>query len=245
MNENRLYKDLAYLWPLVSPPEEYADEATYWRNALRAKLGPGRHPVLELGVGGGHNLSHLTRDLQATAVDISEEMLALSRKLNPQVEHIVGDMRSIRLGRTFKAVLVHDAISYMLTEADLVAAFQTARAHLEQGGIFITAPDGYRDTFKGTDVWHQITRSGGMELTFIEYQTDPDPDDTTMESVLFYLIRENGQLRVEQDHHLTGLFPLETWLRLLAEVGFRTEQWPYPVNDDGSEAYLLVSELQS
>ena len=140
MQQNRLYDDLAHLWPLISPPEEYAEEACYWREVLRAKLGPGRHQVLELGVGGGHNLSHLTSDFQATAVDLSEKMLSLSRGLNPGVEHHLGDMRTVRLGRVFQAVLIHDAIQYMLTEADLRAAFATARAHLAPGGVIIAAP---------------------------------------------------------------------------------------------------------
>ena len=112
--ENRLYKDLAHLWPLLDPPEEYTEEASFWRQAIREKLGPGRHEVLELGVGGGHLLSHLTGDVQATAVDISPQMLAHSKALNPGVEHHLGDMRSVRLGRKFQAVLIHDAISYLL-----------------------------------------------------------------------------------------------------------------------------------
>ena len=66
---------------------------------------------------------HLTGDVQATAVDISPQMLANSQALNPDVEHHVGDMRSVRLGRRFQAVLIHDAISYMLTEEDLSATF--------------------------------------------------------------------------------------------------------------------------
>ena len=80
-----MYDEFAHLWPLIGPPEDYAAEASYWREALRAMLGPGRHEVLELGVGGGSNLSHLTEDFQATAVDISEKMLANSIKLNPDV----------------------------------------------------------------------------------------------------------------------------------------------------------------
>ncbi|MEE9261436.1 MAG: class I SAM-dependent methyltransferase, partial [Dehalococcoidia bacterium] len=186
MKRNRLYNDLAHLWPLFDPPEEYAQEAAFWRQALREKLGPGRHQVLELGVGGGHLLSHLTADVQATAVDISERMLAHSIELNPGVEHHVGDMRSIRLGRTFKAVLIHDAISYMLTEQDLRATFATARAHLKPGGVFITAPDWFRETFKGTSVSHRIACRDGLELTFIEYEHDPDPGDTTIETIMFY-----------------------------------------------------------
>lgn len=190
MKQNRLYGDLAHLWPLISPHEEYADEAQYWRNVLRAKLGSGRHQLLELGVGGGHNLSHLAEEFQATAVDISAKMLANSIRLNPGVEHHVGDMRTVRLGRTFKAVLIHDAISYMLTEADLRATFATVRAHLEPGGVFITAPDWFRETFTGTRVSHRIRRKDDLELTFIEYVHDPDPGDTTIESIFFYIIRK-------------------------------------------------------
>ena len=138
--QNRLYDDLAYLWPVISPPEDYAAEAVYWRRALREKLGPGRHHVLELGVGGGHNLSHLTPYFQATAVDLSPRMLALSEKLNPGVEHHLGDMRTVRLGRKFDAVLVHDAISYMLNEDDLRATFATARYHLRPGRRTVGGP---------------------------------------------------------------------------------------------------------
>ena len=111
-----MYGDLAELWPLISAPEDNAHEASYWRRALRSKLGPGRHSLLELGVGGGNNLSHLTDDFDATAVDLSPGMLVHSQRLNPSVEHHVGDMRTVRLGRKFDAVIAHGAIGYMLTE---------------------------------------------------------------------------------------------------------------------------------
>ena len=97
---------------------------------LRSRLGPGRHIILELGVGGGHLLSHLTAKYDAVAVDLSQKMLALSHRLNPTVQHHLGDMRSIRLNTLFDAVLIHDAIDYMLTEADVAAALATARTHL-------------------------------------------------------------------------------------------------------------------
>ena len=94
MQDTLLYNELAYLWPAISPPEDYAVEAEDWRNALREYLGPGRHWLLELGVGGGHNLSHLTAEFDAVACDISPKMLDLSRQLHPTVEHHLGDMRS-------------------------------------------------------------------------------------------------------------------------------------------------------
>ena len=234
----------AHLWPVISPPEEYLEEARYWREALRAKLGPGRHRILELGAGGGHLLSHLTAEFRATAVDISEKMLALSQQLNSGVDHHVGDMRTIRLGCTFAAVLVQDAIGYMLSENDLQEVFATAKAHLEPEGVLIVAPDWLRDTFPGTSVQHWIRRNDELELTFIEYLHDPDPNDTTIESLFFFILRNGGEARVEQDRHLTGLFPLDTWLKLLGQAGFVVEQISFPAYDGGYGGNLLVGVLQ-
>jgi SAM-dependent methyltransferase len=240
----RLYHDLAHLWPVFDPPEEYAMEAGFWRQALKDRLGPGRHRVLELGVGGGHLLSHLTADFQATAVDISPAMLENSRRLNPSVEHLEGDMRTLSLGRKFKAVLIHDAIAYMETEEDLRKTFATARAHLDPGGIFITVPDWFRETFKGTSVSHRTSSEAGRELTFIQMVTDPDPCDDTIETLFFYMISEDGKVTVEQDRHVTGLFSLDQWLEWMSKEGFEVEALPYPVYDDDGEGYLLVGELK-
>ena len=240
----RMYDELAHLWPLFSAREDYVAEADLWRDALRDKLGPGRHEILELGVGGGNNLSHLTDDFQATAVDLSERMLRNSISLNPGVKHHVGDMRSIRLGKTFRAVLIHDAISYMLTEDDLRRTFTTACAHLDHGGVFVVTPDDFRETFHGPRVSHGTNTDGHTELTLVEYQYDPDPSDTTTESRMFYLIREGEELRIEQDRHVFGLFPLQTWLDLMQKAGFTVEKRPYDVHDDGREAYLLVGVLR-
>jgi hypothetical protein len=167
-------------------------------------------------------------------------MLALSAKLNPGVEHHVGDMRTVRLDRKFKAVIIHDAIDYMLNEADLRAAFETAAAHLEPGGVFITAPDHFRETYRDPRVTSTTRSDGKTELTFIEYDYDPDPEDTTVESIMFYLIREGGELRIEQDRHVTGLFPLQTWLDLMEKAGFSVEQLRCENGDDPRQSVLLV-----
>ena len=241
---NRMYDEFAHLWPLISTRQDYENEAQLWRDALRDKLGPGRHEILELGVGGGHNLSYLTEDFQATAVDVSEKMLLNSVALNPSVEHHVGDMRSIRLAKSFRAVLIHDAIGYMLTEDDLRSTFATARAHLERGGVLVVAPDDFRETFSGPRVTHGTNSDGNTQLTQIEYQYDPDPEDTVIESRMFFLILEGDKLRVEQDRHILGLFSLQTWLDLMQESGFAVEKYPYDVHDDGRKTYLLVGVLQ-
>ena len=237
---NRLYADLAHLWPTMSPPEDYADEGAQLRDELRKRLGPGRSRILELGTGGGHLLHHVADGFDATAVDLSEAMLAHSRRLNPDVTHHVGDMRTVRLGETFDAVLIHDAIDYMTTEDDLRAAFATARTHLRPGGLLLAIPDDYVETFTAPRVWHETRRARDAEVTFVEYSWDPDPDDTQVETVYVFFFQENGKLRVEVDRHAVGLFPIGTWERLLTGSGFAPERVDYPHTDDGRPMYLWI-----
>jgi SAM-dependent methyltransferase len=239
-----MYTDFAEYWTLISDPADYAEEARHWRDALRSRLGPGRHQILELGVGGGNNLSHLTSDFDAVAADISPRMIEQARKLNPGVEFHVGDMRSIRLERTFKAVLVHDAIAYMLTADDLRATFATAAAHLEPGGVFITAPDWLRETFREPFVEHTTRSDGTVTFTHVEYTYDPDPTDAAIETLCWYLIREGADLRIEQDRHITGLFSLDVWLDLMREAGFDAEAVSCGCEDDPRQPYLLVGVLR-
>ena len=237
---HRLYGDLAYLWPLMSPPEEYADGAPHWRNQLLTRLGPNSRHVLELGTGGGHFISHLTDVFQVTAVDLSEDMLDNARRLNPGVEHIVGDMRGVRLGRTFDAVLIHDAIAYITAEDDLSDTFATARAHLEPGGVFITMPDHYIDRPVWPYINNRTHKQDDRELTYIEYSA-PDINETSLlQSTFIFVITENGERRIELDHHTTGLFPVETWRRLIEAAGFKVERMDYPVADGPISQYLWV-----
>jgi SAM-dependent methyltransferase len=239
-----MYTEFARYWPLISDPADYAKEAARWRKALRSRLGPGRHEILELGVGGGHNLSHLTAEFKAVAADISPQMIEQARRLNPGVEFHLGDMRTIRLRRKFKAVLIHDAISYMVSEDDLRATFATAAAHLDASGVFLTSPDWYRETFCNPDASIGTNRNAGTTFTHIEYTYDPDPSDTTIESLHWYLIRDGGLLHMEQDRHVFGLFALSTWLDLMQQAGFDVRKIPYDVRDDKREGYLLEGILR-
>ena len=119
-----LYGELAEWWPLLSAPEEYAEEADFYTDALKDACDP--TTVLELGSGGGNNASHMKAHFDMTLVDRSDGMLDVSRALNPECVHMRGDMRTVRLGHTFDAVFVHDAICYITTESDLKRVFETA-----------------------------------------------------------------------------------------------------------------------
>ena len=73
-------------------------------------------------------------------------LLAVSRRRNPDCDHHLGDMRTIRLGRRFDAVFVHDAVAYMTTDSDLSAAVSTAFEHCRPGGLLLVAPKHFRES---------------------------------------------------------------------------------------------------
>src|SRR6185436_10807058 len=104
---------------------DHADEAAAYVGALERCAAVGG-TLLELGAGAGGNAFFIKRRYSCTLTDLSPEMQALSRALNPECEHLPGDMRTLRLGRAFDAVMVHDAIAYMTTRADLAAVAATA-----------------------------------------------------------------------------------------------------------------------
>ena len=213
-----MYAELAHWWPLLSPPSEFVEEAEYFLGLLRAAQ-PAPKTLLELGCGGGSLAWHLKRELALTLVDRSPRMLAVCRAANPECEVIEGDMRSVRLGRVFDAVLVHDAIMYATTEADLAATIDTAARHCAPGGTVILAHDFTRETFRASRE-HGGGDGGGRSLRFVAWTFDPDPSDTTFETVYtFYLRHADGSTRIEDDRHREGLFPEATWLALMADAG--------------------------
>jgi len=228
----RLYDELADWFHLLTDPVEYEEEAAFFLRLFTEALGAAPRTLLELGSGGGNMASHYKRHVRATLTDPSVGMLALSRTINPECEHVEGDMRTLRLGRAFDAVLVHDAVVYMLTEDDLRRAMATAYVHLRPGGAAIFAPDHTRESFRPwTDCGGHD--GAGRALRYLEWTTDPDPTDTTYQVDYAYLMREDGKpMRVEHDRHIEGLFGRDTWLSLLAETGFEAEARPYEPADE-------------
>lgn len=223
-----LYSELADWWPLLSPPEHYVEEVELFEQLL-AEAGAGPR-LLELGCGGGSNAYHLKRNRTLTLTDISPEMLEVSRRINPECEHLAGDMRTLRLGRTFDVVFIHDAICYLTEGADVRAAIETAAVHLRPGGVALLAPDHVRETFEPATDHGGEDAPDGRGLRYLEWSWDPDPNDTVFNYDFAFLLREaDGTVTSRLDRHLHGLFSREEWLAWMDAAGFDAraihDQW--------------------
>ena len=245
-----LYSELAPWFHLLTSPDDYGDEAAQALSLFNEALGEPPTTILELGSGGGNNASHMKAHATLTLTDLSPEMLELSRSLNPECEHIEGDMTTLRLDRTFDGVFVHDAVSYLTTEEQLRAAIETAFVHTRPGGAAIFCPDHVRERFRET------TDHGGYDgkdgdprsLRYLQWTWDPDAGDTWYVDDMAYLLREGAsEPRVVRDRHVLGLFPRATWMSLLAGAGFtpqtRTSTWIEDGDDAGAEIFLASRPL--
>lgn len=226
----RLYTELAEWWPLLSPPAHYREEAAALLAILETTTDAPPSTMLELGAGGGSMAHHLKRHLRLCLTDRSPAMLAVSRAVNPECEHVVGDMREIELGREFDAVLVHDAVMYLTDPESVRAALATAARHCRRGGTLVLLPDFVRESFGPSTSMGGEDTPDGRGLRYLEWRTDPDPGDCTCDVAYAFLLREpDGSVRVEGDRHRLGLFGRAEWLRWMREAGFdahtRSDPW--------------------
>ncbi len=236
----RFYGDLAVWWPLISPPEEYAEEAAFAAGVLRSASTPVRE-ILELGSGGGHNAVHLKADFAMTLTDLSEEMLEVSRRLNPECHHHRGDMRTLRLGRSFDAVFVHDAVHYMTSEADLRRAVETAFVHCRPGGVAVFVPDFTTETFEPASDHGGTDGADGRGARYLDWTWDPVQGDSWVFTEYAFLLRHtDGSVHAVHETHRVGLFGREDWLRLLADAGFDPRAVTEVTSEDRTPRELFV-----
>lgn len=140
-----VFNDYARYYDLLYQDKEYAAEAEYVTNLIR-RFHPSAQSILELGSGTGiHACLLAEKGFTVNGVERSPEMLtqslALAEKMDlkqGQLTFSPGNIRDIQFKKHFDAVIaLFHVISYQTSNADVVAAFETARKHLTPGGIFI------------------------------------------------------------------------------------------------------------
>lgn len=232
-----LYRELTPFYRLLDPIEDHAPEVSEFVRAFEDAVSPAPRTLLELGSGAGHNAYFLKRSFECVLTDLSPEMLELSREINPECAHVAGDMRTLRLDRTFDVVLAHDAIVYMTSRADLEAAAYTAFLHTRVGGAALFVPDCLKDSFREqTDDHFGQDASRGMRC--VEWMWDPDPADECYTVDYAFLLRDADGVRAVHERHEEGLFDRETWVSVLSATGFSVEILPRPLPaDEEGDAY--------
>ena len=235
---NRLYNDLAWLWPFWGSVEEYRKESELAVDLIKQHAEIEVRSLLDITCGAGKNTFNLKKHLAVYGLDISNAMLDNARKLNPDCTFYQADMRDFDLKRQFDSIYINDGIAYITTTGDLFKTFQCAFKHLCNGGVMICYAEFRKEDFVQNKTQSTLSKTDTMEVTFIENNYDPDPNDDTFETTMIYLIREKGKSRIEHDHHICGIFTVDVWRDLLQKTGFKITE--YPKSTDPFESPLFV-----
>jgi SAM-dependent methyltransferase len=141
-----VFGNYARYYDLLYRDKDYSGESQFIHNLVQTHA-PNTATILELGCGTGNHAQLLAKaGYQVHGVDLSSEMLEranqrcsqIPQELAANLQFTQGDIRQVRLDQEFDAVLsLFHVMSYQTTNADLLAAFQTVKAHLKPGGIFI------------------------------------------------------------------------------------------------------------
>lgn len=206
---------------------------------LRSADGPVRD-VLELGSGGGRNASHLRAHFTMTLVDLAEDMLKVSRELNPGCAHLAADMRELRLDRSFDGVLVHDAIGYLRELGDLRKAIRTAYRHTRPGGVALFMPDHVWEHFVSETECGGGDAEDGSGIRYLAWSWAPDPEGRSVRTEYTFTLRSaEGQASTSHETHVTNRFTLREWLTLLEE-GFAPESVRETMSEDRTPRTYFV-----
>lgn len=233
---SKIYNEIASDWyQLITPVTEYKEEAELYHKIFFEYVKP--KTILELGSGAGHNAYYLKQWYKLALSDVSKEMLKISQSLNPECGHYEGDMRTMRLGKTFDAVFIHDAIMHINREEDLEQTLKTAFAHCKPGGGVLIVPDYVQESFRPKTEYGGSEKDG-RALRYLEWVHDPDFQQNTFIADYSYLMKEaDGQVNSDHDHFIEGLFSEAIWLKLMHSAGFIPQPLPYK-NDYDSVIFL-------
>lgn len=135
--QNFLYRNPQF-YELVYP-EPNDETPMMCRRMFSRYLATPPRSILDIGCGTGRDLDSLSRECpDCRGVDYLREMVEFARATRPHLHVEVGDMRTVRLGRTFDVILcMGSAFMYALTDADIRRVLDTFVAHSHPGTLLI------------------------------------------------------------------------------------------------------------
>ena len=137
------FEKYSYYYDLLYEDKNYESEVEYVKTKL-LKQKQNVKTILEFGSGTGRHARLLAqKGFEVYCIEKSQTMIDKAHseinRLNHQSVHLEqGDLRKVRIGKTFDAVIaLFHVLSYQTSNLDAQAMFETAAIHLDTGGLFL------------------------------------------------------------------------------------------------------------
>ncbi|MGL4695129.1 class I SAM-dependent DNA methyltransferase [Enterococcus larvae] len=220
------YKTFAFVY------DEVMDEALYeqWLNFSKRHLPKQTERILELACGTGRLAVDFAKaGYDVTALDLSEEMLAIASKRaveeETEIQFVQGDMMELSEVGQYEAITCFsDSLCYMENRRDVQQVFDEVYQALEEQGTFIFDVHSiYQiDTVFPEYSYHYQTED--FAFLWDSYQGEKEH---SIEHFLTFFVKqeEDKALFVRRDElHKERTYTLDTYLRMLEGSGFMNVQ---------------------
>ena len=157
-----------------------------------------------------------------TGLDLSGDMLAIARD-RVKGDLVQQDMRHIKLGKTFDAVVcLGSGFTYMQRDGDVENALSSFRRHLNDGGVLIFDNfDAERFNLDRFGKWEEETQKfDELTITRRTRSRDFDPSSDTWKVDWVWRIEDEDGVREVHDSHRLKAFKYAYLREKLLEAGF-------------------------
>jgi ubiquinone/menaquinone biosynthesis C-methylase UbiE len=213
----RMWADLARYYDDIYAWKDYAGEATRITELFKQRCKSGGNELLDVACGTGEHIKYLRDRFTITGTDLNPAMLAVARQKFPNTTLVEADMMTMNLGKQFDAVVcLFSSIGYIKTYDNLRHTLAAFRTHLKPGGVTIIEPFIEPDKYK-VGMPHALTVDK-PDLKISRMNLSEREGDLAVMDFYFQIATPQGvqQLR---DRHELGLFEIERFRQIMAEVG--------------------------
>jgi SAM-dependent methyltransferase len=218
-----MFEHTAHLYDLIyeASGKDYASESAALDALIRERK-PRARTLLDVACGTGAHLAHLRERYEVIGVDLDPAMVQEARRHLGSDVVFQGDMRSLRLGTTFDAVLcLFSSIGYVRGTDELDAAVASMAAHLNPGGVLIVdgwvRPDAWRD-----GIWGAIDTAEDDDVKVVRVSRSSREGSLTRLE-MHHLVATPEGIEHVVDHHELTLFEPGSYEDAFERAGLRTE----------------------
>ncbi|MBO8161883.1 MAG: methyltransferase domain-containing protein [Thermosipho sp. (in: Bacteria)] len=205
---SKLYKELASLYhKMYQDVFDYKKEYEFFNKILHQY---NCVDILEVGCGSGNLAKYFKSEgYNYIGADLSEEMLKIARKENPNTHFEKRDMRELGFENSFDALLITGrSFAYMTKNEDVIRCLKSVNKALRKGGILIF------DNFEAIAIFSNFTTSleqvfeyDGKKYRRVSKKTMNMETGWTWNWDAIYYIEENGiEREYEKDHSVLRAF---------------------------------------
>jgi len=203
-----MFDKIAKYYDLIMSPFDY-QELVDCLDDLIVSNGGERTDILDLGCGTSEELVYFMQlGYKVSGIDLSKEMIDISKEKLINGEFKVGDMSSFKTKKKYNNVIsAFDTVNYLTDPKDLSNCFKSVNRAMNTGGLFL---------FDFNSIYGMIHEWDGVKIEetddfFISYDSKFDLNSMILRCRMKFFIKEKSgkYSSFEETHFERGYSPIE------------------------------------